>query len=260
MPDGDHVLRAQRVFGDGRHQRRVDAAAQCHQNLCESRICAHNRACPEPAHGKPPRCRPHPGRALEARQTGRPAPGPPRTRLPVQSARRAHSRASEEPSKIRLSLPPTWLDISTGMPSRRAIAASISRRMARLPCQKGDEDRLICTAGLLAHQLFHGIDRIQPPRPEVLVVPGVFADGNRQPHSVQFHHLLRSRRGKVPLLVEDVVERQQALVLFQQQASSIQQNAGIYGWFSRLTLRRKRHACQHCGRQLARCRGQLIHS
>ena len=57
-------------------------------------------------------------------------------------------RASEEPSKIRLSLPPTWFTMITGTPSRLAIAASISRRTARLECQNGDDERLMCTAGL----------------------------------------------------------------------------------------------------------------
>jgi hypothetical protein len=36
--DAEHVLRAQRVFGDGRHQRGVDAAAQADQTLLEAAL------------------------------------------------------------------------------------------------------------------------------------------------------------------------------------------------------------------------------
>ena len=74
---------------------------------------------------------------------------------------------------------------------------------------------------------------------------------------------------KVALLVEDVVERQQALVLLEQQTAAIQQNGGIHGRLmtpaakiifprSRLLFCGKGHARQHGGRQIARCRGQLI--
>jgi hypothetical protein len=48
---------------------------------------------------------------------------------------------------MRLSSPPTWLHMSTGIVSRRAIAASISLRSARLECQNGEEERLMCSAG-----------------------------------------------------------------------------------------------------------------
>ena len=110
--------------------------------------------------------------------------------------------------------------------------------------------------GLLAHQIFHRVDIVQAARPEVLVVPGVLADGDGQPHSVQFDHLLRTRGRKVTLLVEDVVERQQPLVLLQQQTPSVQQNGGIDGWL--FTLRWQCHSCQHGGGQSGGRSGQLI--
>ena len=134
------------------------------------------------------------------------------------------SSAIDEPSKMRLSLPPTWLHISTGMPSRRAMAASIWRRSARLECQKGEEERLMWRLGFLAHELFHGIHLVEPPRPEVLVVPGVLADGDGQPLAVQLHHLLRPAGRKVALLVEDVVEGQQPLVLLEEHAAAIDED------------------------------------
>ena len=74
--------------------------------------------------------------------------------------------------------------------------------------------------GMLAHQLFHGIDGVEAARPEVLVVPGVLADGDGQAHAVQFDHLLGAGGRKVALLVEDIVEGQQALVLLEQQLAA----------------------------------------
>ena len=86
--------------------------------------------------------------------------------------------------------------------------------------------------GLLAHQLFDRIDGVQAALPEVLVVPGVLADGDGQPQAVQLDHLLRPRRGEVALLVEDIVEGQQPLVLFEQQAAAIEQNAALTAGFT----------------------------
>ena len=85
---------------------------------------------------------------------------------------------------------------------------------------------------MLRHHLFHRIDGVESPRPEILVVPRILADGNRQPHAIELDHLLRARRREVPLFVENVVERQQALVLFQQKLAPIQKNGRIYRWFS----------------------------
>ena len=59
-------------------------------------------------------------------------------------------------------------------------------------------------------------------RPEVFVVPCVFADGDGQPFSFEINHLLRSCRRKVALFVEYVVKRQQHLVLLQQDLPLVQ--------------------------------------
>ncbi len=87
---------------------------------------------------------------------------------------------------------------------------------------------------MLAHQLFHGIDRVEPARPEVLVVPGVLADGDGQANAVEFDHFLRAGGRKVALLVEDVVKGQQALVLLEQQTAAVEEDGGI-----------ERPACTH---------------
>ena len=111
---------------------------------------------------------------------------------------------------------------------------------------------------VLAHQLFNGIDRIEPPRPEVLVVPRVFADGNGQPHSIEFHHPLFARGCKVTLLVENVVERQQPLVLLQQQSPAIQQHGCIHCRLAASRLGRKSHTGQNRRGKIDRCGGQLV--
>ena len=65
----------------------------------------------------------------------------------------------------------------------------------------------------LAHQVFDGVGRIQTVGPEILVVPGVFADGDGQPFAFKIDYALARCRGEVALLVEDVVKGQEHLVL-----------------------------------------------
>jgi hypothetical protein len=64
--------------------------------------------------------------------------------------------------------------------------------------------------------------------------------------------------GKVALLVEDIVEGQEALVLFEEQTTAIEENGGINGRLTRLRLGWQRHARQHGCRQIARGGGQFI--
>ena len=66
------------------------------------------------------------------------------------------------------------------------------------------------------------------------------------------------RRSEVALFVEDIVEGQQALVLFEEQAATIEQNGGVDGRLSTLALCQQSHARQHGGRQLAGGRGKFI--
>ena len=112
--------------------------------------------------------------------------------------------------------------------------------------------------GILLHQLFHRIDFVQPPRPEVFVVPGVFANRNREAYAVEFHHPLAARRGKVALLVKDVVKGQQPFVLLQKQPPPIQQDCRIHGRLSAAAGGRQRNSNDDCGGQTARHRSQLI--
>jgi hypothetical protein len=90
--------------------------------LLESRTCARNRACPAPAPGRRPRCRP----LRSDGQSAGASKGSTTTRSSSNEAACAISsplriQASEEPSKIRLSLPPTWF---TSAPARRPAAQS----------------------------------------------------------------------------------------------------------------------------------------
>ena len=45
--------------------------------------------------------------------------------------------------------------------------------------------------GILAHQLLQRIEGVETARPEVLVVPGIFADGDRKTHIIEFDDVLR---------------------------------------------------------------------
>ena len=113
--DADHVLRAQGVFGDGSHQRGVDAAAQAHQSLAKAAL-AHviaraQHQGPVGGLGVVVFGNAGTGGALKGSTTTRSSSN--EAACAISSPRAL--RASEEPSKIRLSLPPTWLHISTGM-------------------------------------------------------------------------------------------------------------------------------------------------
>jgi hypothetical protein len=59
-----------------------------------------------------------------------------------------------------------------------------------------------------AHQLFDRVDGIEASRPEQLIVPRIFANGEGQPLVVQTVQALVFGRGKISLFVEDVIERQ----------------------------------------------------
>jgi len=112
----------------------------------------------------------------------------------------------------------------------------------------------------LLHQFFHRVDLVKAALPEAFVVPRVFANGDGQPHTIQFHHLLRlGGRNKIALFVEDIVKRQQPFVLFKQQSPAIQQNRCIHRGLAATTFRSQGHAGKHSGGQVAGGRGKLIH-
>ncbi len=93
--------------------------------------------------------------------------------------------------------------------------------------------------GLLAHQLFHGIDGVEAARPEVLVVPRVLADGDGEANAVELDHLLRFGRREVTLLVKDVVKRQEPLVLLEKQLALVEEDRGVEGGLAILAVGRK---------------------
>ena len=131
---------------------------------------------------------------------------------------------------------------------------------AALTVPEGRRGEIDVHRGLLAHQLLHGIDAVEPPRPEILVVPGIFADGDGEARAVQLDHVLRPGRRKVALLVEYVVEGQQALVLLDDQPAAVEQHGGVDGGLAGVALGRERHARQHrCG-QRARGFRELVDS
>ena len=111
---------------------------------------------------------------------------------------------------------------------------------------------------MLAHELFHGIDSVEPPLPEVLVVPGILADGDGQANAVELNHLLGLGWREVALLVKDVVEGQEPLVLLEEQLALVEEHSGVEGRLTVFASGGQRNARQHCGGQLARCAGELV--
>src|ERR1019366_1953030 len=86
-----------------------------------------------------------------------------------------------------------------------------------------------------ADQFLHGIDAIEPPVPEALVVPGVLADGQSHLLAAKAEQLLALGRSKVAHLVEDVIGGQQHLRLDEFDASLAQQGGGVHHFFARVT-------------------------
>ena len=111
---------------------------------------------------------------------------------------------------------------------------------------------------VLAHELFDGIDGVEATRPEVLVVPGVLADGDGEPSSVELDDLLRSGRRKVALLIENVIERQQPLVLFKKQVAAVDEYGGVKCWFAVFAPGGQSYASQNGCRQVARGGSKLV--
>ncbi len=112
---------------------------------------------------------------------------------------------SDAPSKTSESLPPTWFTITTRAECRRAMAASISRRSCCFPhreVRRGgdiqDKPRMhgqrVRQRRPLSHQVIHRINRVQPARPEALVVPCILANRYRQRFAVDRGQGLPRRR------------------------------------------------------------------
>src|SRR6185312_5192943 len=113
---------------------------------------------------------------------------------------------------------------------------------------------------ILPHQFQHGVDFVQAPRPEVFVVPCIFADRYGEAYAIELDHLLLLRGGKVALLVKDIVEGQEALVLLKQNVTGVDENRGIDGRLAGAAVRRERHAGEYRRGQIAGSRRELVDS
>jgi hypothetical protein len=111
---------------------------------------------------------------------------------------------------------------------------------------------------ILAHQLFHRVNGVETAGPEMLVVPCVFADGDGEANAVEFDNLLLARGGEIALLVEDVVEGQEALVLLKQQMAAIEQDGCVDGWLADARFRRQGYAGEYGRGQLRGGCGQFF--
>ncbi len=125
---------------------------------------------------------------------------------------------------------------------------------------EGGRGQIDVQGGLLTHQLFHRVHLVQTLGPEVLVVPGVLADGDGEADSVQLDDLLPAGRGEVTLLVEYVVKGEEPLVLLEEKRASVEQNGGIDGRLACLGWGGQSHASQHSRRQVTGGRGQFVDS
>ena len=86
--------------------------------------------------------------------------------------------------------------------------------------------------GAAAHQLFHRIHAIKPPVPELLVVPSVFADGERHLPAAEGQQCLLARGREVAHFIEHVVSGQQHLRLHEFDFAVAQQASGIHHRFA----------------------------
>ena len=107
------------------------------------------------------------------------------------------------------------------------------------------------------HQLFHRIHVIPPRLPETLVVPRVFADRNRDALARDLADRLRGCRREIALLVEHVIERQQALVLNEGYAAFFKQRGRVVHMFAGRAWSGRRIAAQYRDPGIVCPRGQL---
>jgi len=115
-----------------------------------------------------------------------------------------------EPSKTRLSLPPTWYhgDRYLVVPGDRGKHVVPELAFPQVERRSGDVQQNLPSR---PDEIFDRVDAIQPAVPEVLVVPGVFADGEGAGSAIETEQFLLVGGCKVPLLVEYVIGGQQSL-------------------------------------------------
>ena len=77
-------------------------------------------------------------------------------------------------------------------------------------------------------QGFHRVEGIKPLVPELLVVPGIFADGQRHLLAAKWKQHLALGWGKISHFVEDVVGGQQHLRLQKRHSAFFEQRGGVH--------------------------------
>ena len=86
------------------------------------------------------------------------------------------------------------------------------------------------------NQCFDGIEGVQTLIPEMLVVPGVFANRERHLLAAKRKQLLAFRRSEIAHLVENVIGGQQHLRLQESDATVVEQRRGIHHRLAALRL------------------------
>ena len=76
-------------------------------------------------------------------------------------------------------------------------------------------------------EFLHGVALIEPAVPKRLIVPGVFANGDRDRSNSQRGEFLAFGRTEVALLVEDVVVRQQHLMLAEGDLAALEHGGSV---------------------------------
>ena len=103
------------------------------------------------------------------------------------------------------------------------------------------------------HQLLDGIDLVQLPVPELLVVPGVLADRERHLLAAELKERLLPGRLKIPQFIKDVVSRQQHLGLHEFHFPIPQQQRRVHDVFASAGLSGSYAAANNGDAARARC-------
>src|SRR6185437_5612133 len=109
-----------------------------------------------------------------------------------------------------------------------------------------------------AHQLFHGIDAVEPVLPKAFVIPCVFTDRNGDRLAFHGDEPLMGRGCKITLLVENIVEGQQHLRLHELNAPVAQQGGRVHDVLAGSAMRGRDVATDDSGLSIRRARSNLL--
>src|SRR5262249_34445436 len=96
-----------------------------------------------------------------------------------------------------------------------------------------------------ADERFDWIKAVKPPVPEMLVIPCVFADGQRHLVSTEWKNCLLRRWRKVARFIEHIVGRQQHFRLHERHLAVFQQRGRVHGRLAGLRVRRCYQPADH---------------